>query len=735
MFLSGNTFTQSHPNLILTAEGVAQIKSVTKLPELFSNSLHAIKEEVAIEMEKGIDVPIPKDMGGGYTHERHKLNYRIMHKAGALFQITDEVKYANYIKDMLMKYADLFPTLGIHPTKRSYATGKIFWQCLNDANWMVYTAQAYDCIYDFLSEKERTHLNTKLFRPYADFISIENPKFFNRVHNHSTWGIAGVGLLGLVMGDEVLIDRALNGLKITKDAKLEKDNDGGFIYDGDKPKAGFFAQLDYAFSPDGYYTEGPYYQRYAMTPFMIFAEALENARPEVKIYEYRQNLLLKAVYALLYQTDGNGAFFPINDAQKGMSYLSPSVISAVNIAYGRNQDPQLLTVARDQGEVLLDQNGFAIAKGLEENKQAPFFKKSIELRDGPDGNEGALGILRAGDAGDELSVVFKYTAQGLGHGHYDKLSYSYYDGKIEGLQDYGAARWVNIDQKAGGRYLKENTSWAKQTIAHNTIVVDRISHFNGEYDIAVDKHADPYFFDVTDKSSQVVSAKSSSAYPGVELQRTLILIEDELLVRPMLVDIFSASSDSTHEYELPFQYQENLLQTDVDYHLEDGLKVMGENHGYQHLWLEAKGSLKEQYNFSWIKDDHFFTLTALAAENDDLLFARLGANDPDFNLRRDALIIHKKPAAKNALFVNVIESHGVYSRVSEVPLNPYAQMESVDKIYHDDEYSIIQIKTKNAGAWSVMIANKSAAKDVNHKVLVGDTAYTWQGPFLIQKIE
>jgi hypothetical protein len=45
---------------------------------------------------------------------------------------------------------------------------------------------------------------------------------------------------------------------------------------------------------------------------------------------------------------------------------------------------------------------------------------------------------------------------------------------LEVVQDYGLARFVNIDQKNGGGYLRENTTWAKQSIAHNTLVINEI---------------------------------------------------------------------------------------------------------------------------------------------------------------------------------------------------------------------------------------------------------------------
>ena len=65
-----------------------------------------------------------------------------------------------------------------------------------------------------------------------------------------------------------MIKRALYGIE---DDGLEvglKDDDGGFIKVQGQ-RAGFLANLEEPFSPDGYYTEGPYYQRYAMYPFLM----------------------------------------------------------------------------------------------------------------------------------------------------------------------------------------------------------------------------------------------------------------------------------------------------------------------------------------------------------------------------------------------------------------------------------------------------------------------------------
>ena len=78
----------------------------------------------------------------------------------------------------------------------------------------------------------------------------------------------------------------------------------------------------------------------------------------------------------------------------------------------------------------------------------------------------------------------------MSHGHFDKLSILFYDQGREIIQDYGAARFLNIEQKFGGRYLPENNTYAKQTIAHNTIVVDEESQFNGKMNQSQAHHSE-----------------------------------------------------------------------------------------------------------------------------------------------------------------------------------------------------------------------------------------------------
>ena len=729
MAVPGLSTASDHPNLIMTRDGVEKIRAALGSVPLFDASVEKVQAEVDAEIQLGIDTPVPRDYSGGYTHERHKLNFFIAQKAGVLYQILEEEKYARYVRDMLLQYEAMYKELPLHPKTRSYARGKLFWQCLNDANWLVYMSQAYDAIYDFLSPQERQTLEENLFRPFADHISVDSPQFFNRVHNHSTWGNAAVGMIGLVMNDDELVQRALYGIPFEGINVDAMDDDGGFIYSRDG-KAGFLANLDEPFSPDGYYTEGPYYQRYAMYPFLIFAQGLNNARPDLEIFDYKDGVLLKAVDALLALSDADGDFFPLNDGQKGMSYYTAAVVSAVNIAYhAGGRDPRLLDIARKQGQVLLDDSGIAVAVAVRDGMTQPYEKTSVNLTDGPDGTQGGVAILRHGN--EDLTLVFKYAAQGLSHGHYDKLSFSLDEKGDEVLQDYGLVRFVNIEQKGGGNYLKENTTWAKQTIAHNTITQNETSHFQGKYEVGSQHHSMLHFYSDSDPDVQVASATETNAYPGTTMRRTVAIIKQDVFERPFLLDIFKVLSPDRNQYDLPFYYMGQVLAANFDYDIPAELGALGENNGYQHLFLEGVGTpASKTTQFSWMDNDKFYTLTSVTRPSDKLMFTRIGANDPEFNLRRDPGFMIRRQGVADTVFATTIETHGNYSPVSELAVNSKSSIAALRVVYDGADYTAVSIEDVYGETSVFVVAHADSSPDAEHELRIEGRDYAWSGPYL-----
>ncbi|HEV8215297.1 MAG TPA: alginate lyase family protein, partial [Gemmatimonadaceae bacterium] len=560
---------QRHPSVFLTRAEAAEVRAGAAKYPVLAASLREAKQVVADGMSHAIEVPPPGE-AGGYEHERHKQNYREMQLAGELFQITGETKYAAFVRDMLEKYAVLYPTLGAHPLSKDQAPGKLFHQSLNEANWLVATSIAYDCIYDWLKPAERARFEKNVFRPMADWLSVEQAKEFDRIHNHGTWATAAVGMLGYVIGDTSYVNRALYGTK--------RDKSGGFL-----------RQLDLLFSPDGYYMEGPYYIRYALLPFFQFAQAVENNQPKVGIYDYRGGILKKALYAALQTTFPNGVFAPINDASRTMDVTTPEAVLALDLGYGHyGPDANLLGEAAIQGSVILNGGGVNVARDLARSNTAKAKWPSVEFSDGPDGKEGGLGILRTGEGRDATMLLMKYGVHGQGHGHFDKLHFIFFDGGEEVIPDYGFARWINIEPKFGGRYLPENDSYAKQTIAHNTVVVDGATQSGGNYPADEKKSAQRHFFDAHDPRAQVMSAKADGYYDGVGMQRTMFLLRDARLSYPVVVDVYRLSSAAQHTYDYPLHFRGPLIATNVKYQAHTGeQRALGAKAGYQHIWNEG----------------------------------------------------------------------------------------------------------------------------------------------------
>jgi len=678
------------------------------LPPLYAAELERARSFVDGMMEQGLVVPVPKDPGGGYTHEQHKRNYRAIHLGGQLYRVTGDEKYRDYVRDLLLEYSELYPTLGDHPAKANQNVGRLFWQVLNDAMWVVHAIQGYGDIRHTLSAEDRQSIDDNVFRPAAHFLSVDSERTFNLIHNHATWATAGVGMTGYLLGDQDMVDRALLG----------SDKSG---------ETGFLRQSELLFSPDGYYTEGPYYQRFALLPFLVFADVIERNEPERKIFEHRDGILLKALRTTI-QLSYGGYFFPFNDAIRDKSLRTAELYEGVAIAYAKTGDPALLSIAEFQGRTVLTANGRSVAQGLADGKAEPFPFRSLLHSDGAVGDQGAVAVLRHGTGPRHTALIAKNSSQGLGHGHFDKLSWQLYDNGNEIVRDYGAARFLNIEAKHGGRYLPENETWAKQSIAHNALVVDEKSHFYGDRKFA-DKFAPEqvYFSDAPDL--QVTVAAIDTAYPEeqVEQIRTLAMVEVEGLSAPVVVDIMRAKAEGEHKFDLPLHYSGHIMETGFE--LEPNVTerpVLGASDGYQHLWVDGTGSAAGGSPYlTWILDGRFYTYRFVPNEQLEVILAESGANDPEFNLRREPVIIQRLDGASEAVFVSMLESHGLYDGATEQTIGSRSQIASLHH-YSAGNADLVLIETI-AGGRTVLAISYDKDPNKSHSAVVAGQQISWTG--------
>ncbi|MGI9323006.1 MAG: heparinase II/III domain-containing protein [Pseudomonadales bacterium] len=696
-----------HPRLLLTPADVKEIRRSLSSSPGFAKSLAATRARIDDYFVKTPDVPAPKDAGGGYTHEQHKKNGVAIHDAGVLYQLTGEKKYAGYAKQLLTIYADMYSGLFDHPEKKEQSPGRLFWQSLNEAVWLVYVIQGYDAIIDTLSAAEQQTIERRLLRVMADFLSTESPQTFNKIHNHGTWAVAAVGMTGYVIDDADYVEQALYGLNA----------------DGE---AGFLKQLDMLFSPDGYYSEGPYYQRYALMPFVLFARSIAQNDPSVKIFEYRDNILLKAIYTCI-DLSYAGLFFPINDAIKDKGLNTVELRYGLAMAYSFTQDASLLSVIEQQKRYVLTADGFAAARAIDQGLAKPFEFKSVFLRDGRAGKQGVLAVLRGSSAPGHQALVFKATAQGMGHGHFDKLNWIFYDNGQEIVTDYGAARFLNVEQKYGGHYLPENTSWAKQTVAHNTLVVDEQSHFDGKLSVAKNFHPKALFFESND-DIEITAAIMKDTYKGVGFSRTMALLRGVVPGHPVVVDVLNVGSRSSHQYDLPVHFNGQFIAANTKLKSRtESLEPLGTGNGYQHLWLRASASVGagELFSFTWLLRDRFYTYTTLAPQKMSVLFAELGANDPNFNLRNQLAMLLRVEKGESLSFVSVLEPHGEYNGPDEYTVRSRGRVSVLER-HTQDGADLIRIGTAN-GEQRLLGLSYDPRPEIQHSVRVDGRDFEWRG--------
>lgn len=130
----------------------------------------------------------------------------------------------------------------------------------------------------------------------------------------------------------------------------------------------------------------------------------------------------------------------------------------------------------------------------------------------------------------------------------------------------------------------------------------------------------------------------------------MALINDESYERPVLLDIMQIKSEQQNQYDFPYYYFGQIMSANFKYEKSKTLIPLGDKNGYQHLWKEASGvATQDNSKVSWLNKGTFYSLTAALSTGDEIIFTRLGANDPNFNLRNDPGIIFRKKQLKMLL--------------------------------------------------------------------------------------
>jgi hypothetical protein len=698
------------------------IKASDSSEDLLTSSVENLIATTDVYIANALEIPGHGE-AGGYEHNRHKQNYIFLNNASQLWLITHEQKYLDFVTNLLTGYADIYPTLTLNQSKDTNPPGRLFHQTLNENMWLMYASLAYACIKSELSDDQKNHIETRLFREMIIMFTETYAHDFDIVHNHGLWAVAGVGVCGLAIDDMDVANKAIYGLN------------------GDGKTGGFLAQLEQLFSPDGYYMEGPYYHRFAIRPLLIFAEAISRKRPDLDIWNFSDSVIQRTTEALMKTTFPNGRFPALNDSSKTIGINDEGLIVAASLCarhYGLTDN--LTAMAQLQNEVWLSDSSIALSAAAN-SPQKLLNWGSLVITDGPEGEKGGVGILRTETSNDLHMALLWYGQHGsdhtlhsaLDHGHFDGLHLSWFNQDNEVLHDYGFGRWVNVEPKFGGRYIPENKSYCKQTIAHNTATVDQQSQNAGDTETAQGKWGTLRFFLKDAPYGQALSAQADGYFPGVDMTRTVITV-NRVSGSPIVIDLFELVSEESHSYDLPFHYDGQITHTDFDYEHFAQLSPLGTDNGYQHLWHVGQSQFSENQpsaKISWLMDHSYYSLTTSISDASEIHFCRLGANDPDFNLRSEpALIIREQ--AKRHLFATVLEQHGYFNESLEQSEQARGTIQSVERIHTDELADVLRIED-SANSDLLILHWKGESPEATHSVLVNGKTYEWQGHLSVQQ--
>jgi hypothetical protein len=344
---------------------------------------------------------------------------------------------------------------------------------------------------------------------------------------------------------------------------------------------------------------------------------------------------------------------------------------------------------------------------------------------------GALSVFRNGFESGHQALVMKNTSHGLGHGHFDKMHWLFYDNNNEIISDYGAARFLNIEAKYGGHYLPENNKWAKQTIAHNTVVLNESSQFNGDWHESQKTAPEILFFKEGDLIN-ITSSKLMGAYKDSVLTRTMAMINLDFLEHPLIVDIFDIKSKHKNQYDLPLHYQGHLISHSGKIQYNPVQEALGKSNGYEYLWNKGTVALENGLSqMTWLNTNRFYTYSTMSNTNEKFIFSQIGANDESFNLRNENLIIHRVPSSKNHTFVSVLETHGEYNPRLEFTKNAKS---SIVKIEHSNfvNKNIIKLHFINGDTYILAISAEGDWESNNY-LNEDNINLEWQGHFTFFK--
>ncbi len=444
----------------------------------------------------------PYDMAWAGKYNRILASHLIW--MGLLYNTHGDEKYAVAGKEILMKFADLYLR---YPTENTIlGPAHVFFGTLSESFWGVDMAYGYDLLYNYkgFTESDRAALKEKLFYPIAKITQL----FPESASNRQLWYNNVSAAVGFLYDDQSLIDFAMKG------------------------KYGFEWQLGSAVPESGFWPEWSGYHFVALRGMIHLAEMARHNGYDLYTMKIAGRSMKKMFDAPFLVIKPNYEFPRIKDSGGGnileyapyyevgySVYRDPRYLALLNLTH-LQRGTQLVGETSALGKAPEPVTIFNLVPDFPKSKTDVYPKESMNM----EGN--GFAVLRNGSDTTRRYLCLDYGILGGEHGHPDRLQMGYYA---------NGRNWI-VDPLNESYQYPNLQLWYRQTVAHNTLVVDQSSQTwtNGYGN----------FFAAL-PALQVASGGTVTAYPGVKLTRTLIQVGE------YFIDVFDASAPEKRIYDMP----------------------------------------------------------------------------------------------------------------------------------------------------------------------------------------
>ncbi|MFI3166602.1 MAG: heparinase II/III family protein [Bacillota bacterium] len=477
--------------------------------------------------------------------------------SAAIYEATKEEKYLDYVKMIIAFYGKNYTNFKLHRKEldvyetveeMGWGSARIMPQGLNESIIGIRVAQTYEIIKEYIDEETKE----VIFNWFNEIYKILKPQT-ESIHNIRCWYCSVMGVMGLVNGNQEMLDFAFNS------------------------EFGMHNQLAEGVTEDGFWYEGSTHYN------MFLLEGVSYLLVFAKLYGYdfgvKSTAIVEKMYNEIYHYAFDNDFFPNpNDGWPNLNLKTYSYqFDAMARVYGEDSIyGQILKYFESNpverqtlplSEPFYINNTHSIERLLF-NIDFDFTKFTPVKKDTKCYEKSNYAMLR----NDKFNVFMKYGLNAKSHAHPDIMNIEFTYNNV----------LVSRDPSNAGYRARLCNEWHRKTMAHNTVIcngVDITSFTPGtcvEYD------------------ANHVKATKADVYEGIGYTREIVMGESSLKDTFGVASEVENTCDFIQHFEAIFTAAANTSDVAVDF---------GYNaNGYEHI-INAKEVICEN-------DKAVITLTA-----------------------------------------------------------------------------------------------------------------------------